>query len=167
MDGHELTNIALKASNGDRGSLDVLCLESRCFIRSIVVKMIQDRQLTDDLVQDVYVGIINNIGTFRGNSEYLTWLYRIVNNKCVDYTRKYSRELKANMIASLNNKRAVYQHSNVEIMQLVNMLPDIYKMVINCKLMGMNHLEAARHCGISHMAARGIYRRAIEYMRTS
>lgn len=47
-----------------------------------------DTQLSDDLSQDTFVKAYLNIGKFRGDSAFLTWLYRIAYNVLYDYHRR-------------------------------------------------------------------------------
>ena len=46
-----------------------------------------DRQLAEDLVQDVYVNIWNGLSDFRKQSSYKTWIYRIAVNTCLLHLR--------------------------------------------------------------------------------
>ena len=41
-----------------------------------------------DLVQDVFLGVYRNLYRFRGESQFSTWLFRIVHNKAVDLIRR-------------------------------------------------------------------------------
>jgi RNA polymerase sigma-70 factor (ECF subfamily) len=44
--------------------------------------------LAADVTQQVFVKLMNGIATFRGDSEFSTWLYRLVANACVDAQRR-------------------------------------------------------------------------------
>lgn len=48
-----------------------------------------DTQLSDDLAQDTFVKAYLNIGKFRGQSAFATWLFRIAYNVFYDHTRSY------------------------------------------------------------------------------
>src|SRR6185436_9056548 len=41
-----------------------------------------------DVTQQVFVKLMNGIAQFRGDSEFSTWLYRLVTNACVDAQRR-------------------------------------------------------------------------------
>ena len=44
--------------------------------------------LAADVTQQVFVKLMNSIAKFRGDSEFSTWLYRLVTNACVDAQRR-------------------------------------------------------------------------------
>lgn len=41
-----------------------------------------------DATQQVFLKLLTNIGSFRGDSEFSTWLHRLVVNTCLDGSRK-------------------------------------------------------------------------------
>lgn len=41
-----------------------------------------------DLMQEVFIGVYNNLHRFRGESKFTSWLFRIAHNKAVDMNRK-------------------------------------------------------------------------------
>jgi RNA polymerase sigma-70 factor, ECF subfamily len=45
-----------------------------------------------DITQQVFLKLINNIGQFRGDAEFSTWLYRLVVNVCLDAARRRKLE---------------------------------------------------------------------------
>ena len=47
-----------------------------------------DEQLSDDLAQDTFIKAYVNIGKFRGQAAFSTWLYRIACNVLYDYHRR-------------------------------------------------------------------------------
>ncbi len=44
-----------------------------------------------DIAQDAFIRVYRNIGAFNFNSQFSTWLYRIVVNLCRDFLRKRNR----------------------------------------------------------------------------
>ncbi|RKN84563.1 RNA polymerase sigma factor [Paenibacillus ginsengarvi] len=43
--------------------------------------------LADDISQDVFLKVYQNIGTFRGESSFKTWLFSITRNTAINYRR--------------------------------------------------------------------------------
>lgn len=47
-----------------------------------------DRDTANDLSQEVFISVWNNLDKFRGASSYKTWIYRITVNTCLQYIKK-------------------------------------------------------------------------------
>jgi RNA polymerase sigma-70 factor (ECF subfamily) len=47
-----------------------------------------DAAAASDATQQVFLKLITNINSFRGDSEFSTWLHRLVVNTCLDGSRK-------------------------------------------------------------------------------
>ena len=52
-----------------------------------------DRAVADDVTQQIFLKLFTAIQQFRGDSEFTTWLYRLVVNACVDERRRRKRWL--------------------------------------------------------------------------
>lgn len=52
---------------------------------------INDLAQAEDIVQDTFLAAFENVESFKGQSSPRTWLYKILNNKIVDYYRKKSK----------------------------------------------------------------------------
>ena len=50
---------------------------------ALVYRMVPDRSRTDDLAQDVFLKVYRGLPYFRGDARLSTWIYRIVQNVCV------------------------------------------------------------------------------------
>lgn len=53
-----------------------------------------DREESLEIVQDVFVSVYKNIGTFREDSGLATWLRRITVNGCLNWKRKWKRRFR-------------------------------------------------------------------------
>lgn len=59
-------------------------------ILSLCYSYTSDYYEAEDLSQEVFIAVFNNIDKFRGDSSFSTYLYKITTSKCIDYTRKKS-----------------------------------------------------------------------------
>ncbi|MED1204915.1 RNA polymerase sigma factor SigX [Heyndrickxia acidicola] len=53
--------------------------------------MVKDRDLAEDLVQEVYLRVLKSYRFFEGKSSEKTWLFSIAKNVSIDYFRKQKR----------------------------------------------------------------------------
>jgi RNA polymerase sigma-70 factor (ECF subfamily) len=59
---------------------------------SLIVKITGNREDAEELTQDVFLKVFRSLPSFRGDSCFSTWLYRIAYNTAVSATRKKKRE---------------------------------------------------------------------------
>jgi len=79
---------------GDRHALRVLFDEYKDRVYSIAVYALGgDETAAADVTQQVFLKLMTRINQFRGDSEFATWLYRMVVNTCRDEQRKVRRFL--------------------------------------------------------------------------
>lgn len=55
------------------------------------ISFVQDRDVAQDMVQDVLLKVFTQLAKFKGNSRFSTWLYAITYNYCVEYYRRSQR----------------------------------------------------------------------------
>jgi RNA polymerase sigma-70 factor (ECF subfamily) len=78
---------------GDREAFRLLFEAYRDRVFSIARYSLGDEAAADDVTQQIFVKLFTRIGQFRGESEFTTWLYRLVINSCLDERRKQRRFL--------------------------------------------------------------------------
>ncbi|NIV95513.1 sigma-70 family RNA polymerase sigma factor [candidate division KSB1 bacterium] len=59
-------------------------------IRDYILRMVREKSAADDLTQEVFLKVHNNLASFQNKSKLSTWIYRIATNVCLDYFRSSS-----------------------------------------------------------------------------
>jgi RNA polymerase sigma-70 factor, ECF subfamily len=57
---------------------------------SLVFRMVRDRELAEDLTQDTFIKVLNNIERYRPEFKLSSWLFKIANNVAIDHLRRRS-----------------------------------------------------------------------------
>ena len=81
-----------RIGRGDREAFDNLVLKYRKRVMGVAARMLGDPVEAEDLAQDVFVKVFYASKSFRGQSLFSTWLYRITANACLNRRRKLKRE---------------------------------------------------------------------------
>ncbi|MDR1406816.1 MAG: RNA polymerase sigma factor [Tannerella sp.] len=61
-------------------------------IFSMIVKITGNREDAEELTQDVFMKVYRSLSSFRSDSSFSTWLYRIAYNTAISATRKQKTE---------------------------------------------------------------------------
>jgi RNA polymerase sigma-70 factor, ECF subfamily len=68
-------------------------------LRTLAYRLLRDRMVMDDVMQDAYLKAFRGFSGFRGEAEERTWLYRIVYTACLDSLRSDGRRLEESLEA--------------------------------------------------------------------
>ncbi len=71
-----------------------------------------DKDIANDLLQEIFISVWNNLEKFKGASTYKTWIYRITVNTCLQYIKKKKKE-KTYPISEIENKISVVNNENI------------------------------------------------------
>lgn len=77
-----------KAMNGDMDSFELLIKDYQLYAYNIAYKMLGCEEDAKDAAQEALIKVYKNLKSFKGDSSFSTWLYRIVMNTCKDELRK-------------------------------------------------------------------------------
>jgi len=129
--------------NGDPNAMATLVELYKDRIYRSVYNMAQDKHVAEEIFQDVFMTIINNMiaGKTAEEGNFLQWATRIAHGLCIEYSRKN----KLAVILDKSEENAIhfskptvlpntnYYESHGKIKSLINMLPDDQRevMVLN------------------------------------
>jgi RNA polymerase sigma-70 factor (ECF subfamily) len=55
---------------------------------SLVFRMVRDRTLAEDLAQETFIKVLNNIDRYVPEFKFSSWLFKIANNLAIDHLRR-------------------------------------------------------------------------------
>jgi RNA polymerase sigma-70 factor, ECF subfamily len=73
-----------RAKDGDRLALAALCERHAPRVERIALHVLRDPEDARDAAQESLVKLVQRVGQFRGQSQFSTWLHRLVVNTCKD-----------------------------------------------------------------------------------
>lgn len=110
----------------------------------------------EDLVQETFVQVFQQLPTFRGAGVLDAWVRRIAVSRCLDYYRAHFRREQAEtdldraVALTSADADALSQLAGQELITLINALPDGYRVVLNLYCIeGYSHQEIAAQLGIA------------------
>ena len=88
----EDTLLAFKAADGDENSFETLLRKYERFVSTCVYPIIGSADDTADVCQEVFLKVYRSLSSFKGESSFSTWLYRVAKNCAYDFVRKKKGE---------------------------------------------------------------------------
>jgi len=114
-----------------------------------------NKQTAEDLAQDVFIKIHQNLHKFRGESGIGTWIFRIAVNVCLSFLKKDQPTESAEQLASVPEES---DHSNEENLALlktfISQLPETDRILITLELEDIPQKEIADILGLSESNVR-------------
>src|SRR5262245_16419175 len=86
--GSEDAELVEQAKNGDCSALEKLVLRHQAWIYNIAVRMVFQPQDAEEVTQEVLIKAVTRLSTFRGESKFRTWLFRITANHVLNMKRR-------------------------------------------------------------------------------
>ena len=140
--------------NGERAVYRMLVERHQERVRNLIYSIFHDNEVVDDLAQEIFIKAYEALPSFRLDSSFYTWLYRITVNRSRDEMRrrKIRRFLSFQTLEDEANKEFIAKMSvapeNRDAKELVTLglqaLPEKFRSVIILKdLEGLSYEEIA------------------------
>ena len=135
-------------------------------LRAFVLKRVQDKEETNDILQQLYLRIYKNCEQLPDIKNLKAWLYQITRNAVYDFFRESSRyQLVAE--TELEELPAGTRHDVEALVEpLINLLPQEYAEALRLsELEGLSQKEMAIRLGISYSGAKSRVQRGREKLK--
>ena len=84
-----------RAQAGDPTALSALVQSQQTYVYSIAMSLMHNPADAADMTQEAFVRLLRSLGTYRAETKFTTWLYRLVTNICLDGLRRRGRPVES------------------------------------------------------------------------
>jgi RNA polymerase sigma-70 factor (ECF subfamily) len=118
-------------------------------IHALTYRMSGSATYSEDLAHEAFVQAYRNLGSFRGESKFSSWLYRIAINLCIRWRRSETRRAEVERAWADNAQRAQRDNADSELVHgaLARLSPKLRAAVVLTAMEGLSHAEAAQVLG--------------------
>ena len=92
MTREQEAQIVRRVLEGDVNAFEDLVTEHEKGVYAIAQRMTGNAEDAADMTQETFIKAYNSLSSFRGDSKFSVWLYRIATNVCLDFLRSRSRK---------------------------------------------------------------------------
>ena len=156
-------------SRGDENAFKVLYEEFFHALLAVACKYVET-ETAEDIVQDTFFKLWNAPQKFVQITDLRFYLYRSVQNQCLNYIRDKKVEDRYRDRAEVVSEDFFYntvleEEIFIRLQQAIEELPEKYRKVINLNLEGLSDKEIALHLGISLDAVKQQKKRGKEQLK--
>ena len=91
MTREEESRIIARILEGDGNAYESLVLKNQRKVYHLCLRMTGNPSDAEDLAQEAFIKAYNNLESFKGESGFSQWLYRLASNVCIDHLRREKR----------------------------------------------------------------------------
>lgn len=165
---------------GKEEALELLISRHQERIFTYIVSLVKDRQLAEDIFQDVFIKVVNTFkrGKYHEEGKFLPWVMRISHNLVIDTFRKLKRNPHVDGGESFNifdtikqdepnaEEKLVWEQMNGVVADCIQELPEEQRQVLEMRhFADLSFKEIAEETGVSINTALGRMRYALINLR--
>lgn len=148
-------------------------------LKAFIVKRTSDPSIADDILQDVFIKIHENIDSLRDDTKICGWAYHIANNCIIDYYRRHKVEPSKSYIQP-DQELGVYEdeegsvvNEHTEIIasglpSMISTLPAKYAEALTMvELQGLSQVQLAKQLNLSLSGAKSRVQRGRQLLKDS
>ena len=135
MDRDEERRIIAQVCAGDTNAFEALVVAYQKQVYNLALRTVGNEEDAADMTQEVFLRAYRALGTFRGESKFSVWLYRLTTNVCIDFLRSRRRHPTVSLTASEDD----------DVARGLDSLPDdARKILILRELDGLSYAEIGK-----------------------
>ena len=139
-------------------------------VHGLIVRMV-GRNEVDDVIQNIFLQLFRTIGSFRGESRFETWLYRLVVNESLQYRRRNCRwpipSLEVDCPARAAEPDTSWVDSELLTRALDSLAPDLRALFVLREVEGLSYRELAEVAAVPEGTVGSRLNRARQELRQS
>jgi len=141
-------------------------------LKNFTMKRVANEADADDILQEVFIKINNNISDVSHDDKIHAWVYRITRNAIVDYYRRHDKSIELlsdfseELAMELDNDMTFNTEIAACLKSMINSLPEKYKQaVLLTEFQNLTQKELSQKLGLSLSGAKSRVQRGREKLK--
>ena len=178
------TELVVQLRQGDEAAFKKLVDDYQVMVYNTALGIVQNADDADDITQEVFIQVFRSVSSFKGDSQFSTWLYRITLGKALDHEKKAKRKKRFGFVQRLfgshdevDKQQAEFDHPGVkmekkeranELFNALKQIPEKQRIAFTLhKLEGQSYQEVAEIMNTTLYAVESLMSRAKANLRTA
>lgn len=135
-------------------------------LRKFVFRKVKDRDVANDIVQDVFIKVQSKISQLRENEKIAGWIFQITRHTIIDYFRSKPKTLTIDELQWDNETQDLNDCVAFCLNKLMYTLPEKYRdAVVLTEIENLSQTELAERLGISYSGAKSRVQRGRQMLK--
>lgn len=140
-------------------------------VYSHVRHMVIDHDDANDLTQNTFIKVWNNLSTFREDAQLFTWIYRIATNECLNFLKNKRKrfflpvaDIESELAEKLTQEPSLKGDAiEMKLQKAILLLPEKQRLVFNMRYYNeMKYEDMSEVLGTSVGALKASYHHAVQ-----
>ncbi|MGD0264562.1 MAG: sigma-70 family RNA polymerase sigma factor [Candidatus Methylomirabilota bacterium] len=169
---HADFEVIQRVLEGEAGAFDVLVSRHQQAIFRLSYRMTRNVEDARDIAQEAFVQAFRSLGSFRRQASFLTWLYRIAMNLCLNHRKATMHEDPAEVDARVPDDREdsltalLMDERDRALTAAIEALPPQQRATLTLRVhQELSHREIAEVLGCAEGTAKANYFHAVRALR--
>jgi RNA polymerase sigma-70 factor (ECF subfamily) len=111
---------------------------------------VNDHDLAQDMAQETFISVWQQLPKFRNEANIGTWIFRIASNNCLRQIEKQNRFPKAELSINVTEEKQINIEPQVQYLyKCISELPETERIIISLELENVKQAEIASIVGLS------------------
>jgi|TARA_B110000914_G_scaffold225447_1_gene246185 RNA polymerase sigma-70 factor (ECF subfamily) len=118
-----------RARRGDYRAFDLLVIKYQSRVVSVAFKYVKEIQLAEDISQEAFIKAYRALDSFREESAFYTWIYRITANTAMNYLTSKTRRNESNFTDLVKDENLQFEIPSADTPEEILMADDLRKII--------------------------------------
>ncbi len=122
--------LVIRSQQGEKEAFGLLVELWQKPLLTFALRYLEQESEALDVVQETWISVIKRLKKLQNPSLFVSWLFRILTNKCIDRIRKKQNEEKIINNANPKSETSKVSNENEYLEQAIQKLPDEHRTLI-------------------------------------
>jgi RNA polymerase sigma-70 factor (ECF subfamily) len=122
--------LVIRSQQGEKEAFELLVELWQKPLLTFALRYLEQETEALDVVQETWISVIRKLYKLQNPSLFVSWLFRVLTNKCIDRIRK--KQIEEKLMTNANQEKEIPKISNDNdyLEQAIQKLPDEYRTLI-------------------------------------
>jgi len=165
----DLNKLIRNLKNGDEDAFGEIYSAVKDRVFYTVLSIIKDYQLAEDIMQDTFIKVRNNVKSFKEETNPTAWIVTIARNNALNEWKRRKKEMPVDLEEKeyLFNSYTIDNNDTPVLRIMMKILDETEREIVTLKTSGFKHSEIAKITGKPLGTVLWIYNKSLKKLKSA